>query len=200
MTRHNQFTGAMIWTVLVGYSLVPSARADILYEQRTDYSTRYPAQCYPDLPDFSIYEFDDFQVGDRGWTINRVTVHGYEQGTAAMNTGVYLAFVSGPDFNLVDEVFHGYEDTDGNLVFDDLDLYLQPGTYLWITAWVERVFLDGGGQWFWWVMRRVTGSEEFFHNPGGGVGWGTEPQPGSNHFIGPADLAFTIEGTEDPPR
>jgi len=199
MTRRDRLASAATWTALV-FLLVPSARGDILYEQLTDHSTYYPAQYFTDIPDYSIYEFDDFQVGDRAWIVNRVTVYGHEQGMPELNSGVYLAFTTAPDFGLVDEVFSGYEDTEGNLVFDDLDLYLEPGSYLWITAWVERFFLDGGGQWFWRITHPVTGSEEYFHNPGGGYRMGTDPQPGSSHFGSPADLAFTIEGTEDPPH
>jgi hypothetical protein len=176
-----------------------SARADILYQQLTDRSNYFPSQNFTDIPTFSIYEFDDLRTS--GWAVNRITVYGHEQGNPDLNTGVHLAFTAAPDFRLVmagNTIYNGVEDASGNLVFDNLNLHLTAGSSLWMTAWVDRNYLGGGDQWYWWINRQVTGSEEYFHNPGGGYGWGTEPLPGSSHFLFRADLAFTIEGSQDP--
>jgi hypothetical protein len=158
-----------------------------------------PSDTLTDLPDFSCYEFDDFVVGSTGWTVTKVTVAGYEDGDATFNTGVKLAITTAADFTMVTTTYDGVEDDSGNLVFDNLNIALDAGATLWITAWVERTYV-GGGQWYWLTANdgNPVGSEEIFHNPGGLFGQGTDPIKGSVVFGNAADLAFTIEGTVGP--
>jgi hypothetical protein len=179
-------------------SFAAGVRADILYQQMPG-ASQVPSQAFTDTPDFSTYEFDDFVVGATGWTVTKITIVGSEQGDPTMNAGVKLAISTAGDANLVTTTYDGVEDATGNLIFDNLNIALDPGVTLWITAWVERSF-DPGGQWFWSTANdgQPVGNEEIFDNPGGGFGYGTDPIPGSMVFTTPADLAFTIEGTANP--
>jgi hypothetical protein len=189
---------ATLLAVLAASSFAVGVRGDILYQQMPG-NSQVPSQTFTDVPDFSTYEFDDFVVGATGWTVTKITVAGVDAGDPTLNTGVKLALTTGADFTLVANttVYDGVEDGTGNLVFDNLNITLSPGVTLWLTAWVERSFTPGG-QWYWVTADdgQPVGSEEFFHNPGGGFGSGTDPLPGSMVFgTPPADLAFTIEGT-----
>jgi hypothetical protein len=189
---------AAIMAVVAAGSFAAGVRGDVLYQQ-TPGNSHVPSQTFMDAADFSTYEFDDFVVGDTGWTVSKITIAGFEQGDPTVNTGVKLAIITGADHNLATTTYDGVEDETGSLVFDNLSIALDPGATLWITAWVERSF-DPGGQWFWSTANdgNPVGSEEIFHNPGGGFGSGTDPIPGSMVFGAPADLAFTIEGTKGP--
>jgi hypothetical protein len=176
---------------------VSPGRGDVLYGQDPSAdSTTATSQTITDFPTFSAYQFDDFVVPDAGWTVTKVTIPGVEQGDPSFNTAVKLAITTVADFTQVTTTYDGVEDAMGNLVFDGLNINLAAGTY-WISAWVERSFADGG-QWFWLRANEdsgVVGSEEYFHNPGGDYGYGTDPIPGSMVYGIPGDLAFTIEGT-----
>lgn len=108
-------------------------------------------------------------------------------GTAAGFDGIFVDF-SG---TYVDE---GYPES--TLQFDLGGYQLDPGTY-WISAWVVRPY-TGGSQWYWKRTTPIWGSEEYFHNPGGGFGLGTDPVPGGDVFGEPADMAFLIEGVPEP--
>jgi hypothetical protein len=174
-----------------------NVRADILYQQSPSAdSSDAVSQTFTDFPDFSTYQFDDFMIEGTTWTVTKVTINGEDHGDPRFNTGVKLAFTTVADFASVTTTYDGVQDQMGNLVFDNLNISLGAGTH-WITAWVERSFADGG-QWCWFRTNEdggVVGSEEYFHNPGGGFGSGMDPIPGSMVFGTPADLAFTIEGT-----
>ncbi len=189
---------AVIMAVVAAGSFAAGIRGDVLYQQ-TPGSSQVPSQNFTDSGDFSTYEFDDFLVRDVSWNVTKITIAGVEEGDPTLNTGVKLAITTGADFSLVTTVFDGVEDDTGSLVFDNVNSTLGFGANLWITAWVERPF-NPGGQWFWRTANdgQPVGSEEIFHNPGGGFGQGTAPIPGSTVFGTPADLAFTIEGTIGP--
>ncbi len=189
---------AAIMAILATGSIAAGVRGDVLYQQ-TPGASQVLSQTLTDLPDLSAYEFDDFVVGDTGWTVTKITIAGIEEGDPTVNTAVRLAITTAADFTLLTTTYDGVEDNAGNLVFDNLNLALDPGATLWITAWVERSF-DAGGQWLWSTANdgQPVGSEEILHNPGGGFGSGTDPIPGSLVFGTPADLAFTIEGTVGP--
>jgi hypothetical protein len=189
---------AAIIAVVAAGGFAAGVRGDVLYQQMPG-TSQVPSQNFTDSMTFSTYEFDDFVVGANGWTVSKITIAGIEQGDPTTNTGVKLALTMAADFTTVTTTYDGVEDDTGNLVFDNLNIALDPGATLWITAWVERPFTPGG-QWFWSTANDGTpvGSEEIFHNPGGDFGFGTDPIPGSMVFGTPADLAFTIEGTAGP--
>ena len=193
-----------IGAVALFAALTSKAEANTLWDQSNNLGTGVVAQEFPDFPNFSSYEFDDFVVDAPGWIVTRVTIFGQE-GTSsnpALTQRLELRILDAPSAsaNVIQSVTINL--TAGhppNLTFDNGGnplFTLDPGTY-WISAWVVRPFGGGGGQWFW---RRnntggpLNGSEHFFHNPGGGFNFGTNPIPGRNVFGTPADLGFTIEG------
>jgi hypothetical protein len=181
---------AFLGAILVG----SAARADILVSQPYDgFSPGAVSQVFPDFPTFSTKSFDDVVVSSPGWIVNSVTIFGQEQGDPTQNLSVKLQFASSANFNDSSTVYTGTEDTNGNLLFTGLNINLSPATY-WLSAWVVRPELPTGGQWFWDQTTPVTGSEYIFHNPGGGLGFGTSPMPGSTISGSPADLAFVIQG------
>src|SRR5438552_3413377 len=122
-----------ILAVVTAGSLAAGVRGDILY-QHTPGNGQAPSQVFPDFPDYSVYEFDDFAVDAAGWTVTKITIAGVEEGDPKLNTGVKLAITTGADFSLVTTTYDGVEDESGNLVFDNLNLTLDPGATLWITA------------------------------------------------------------------
>ena len=193
-----------IGAVALFAALTSKAEANTLWDQSNNLGTGVVAQEFPDFPNFSSYEFDDFVVDAPGWIVTRVTIFGQEGSSSnpALTQRLELRILDAPSAsaNVIQSVTINL--TAGhppNLTFDNGGnplFTLDPGTY-WISAWVVRPFGGGGGQWFW---RRnntngpLNGSEHFFHNPGGGFNFGTNPIPGRNVFGTPADLGFTIEG------
>jgi hypothetical protein len=191
---------AAIMAIVAASGFAAGVRGDVLYQQ-TPGNSQVSSQTFTDAMDFSTYEFDDFVVGATAWTVSKVTIAGNEEGDPMTNTAVKLAITTAADFTMITTTYDGIEDQTGNLVFDNLNIALDPGATVWITAWVERSSTPGLlNQWFWSTADdgNPIGSEEIFHNPGGGFGFGTDPIPGSMVFGTPADLAFTIEGTAGP--
>ena len=188
---HPRFHSLLALTVASLF--LPAARGDILDLNPPDGRSYDSSQDFTDLPTFSMYGFHAFTVGQRGWIVDKVTIYGKELGNPDLNTGVYLAFLSAPDSRLIDDAntSSGYEDDDGNLVFDKLNLHFKPGP-MWVASWVGRPY--AGWQWYWRTAAIDHGSEAYFHNPGGGHGWGTEPFPVSAHMPA-SDLAVLIDGT-----
>jgi hypothetical protein len=88
---------------------------------------------------------------------------------------------------------NGVETANASLDINFQSQPLQAGSYR-ITAFVLRPF-ELGGQWFWYRTTPVTGSEEYYYNPGGGWGVGTASIPGSQEFGSAANMAFSLHGT-----
>lgn len=169
-----------------------------LWDQSSSLGGGVVAQDFPDFPNYSTYEFDDFVVAAPGWNVTRVTIYGAERGNSSFTTSLELRILDAPDANANVVASATVSPAAGhgpNLVFDNgATLFtLSPGTY-WISAWVVRPFGGGGGQWYWLRNGSSNGSEHYFHNPGNGFGSGTNPIPGSVVFGTPSDLGFTIEG------
>ena len=172
-----------------------------LWDQSSNLASGAVAQDFTDFPNYSTLEFDDFVVAAPGWIVTRVTIYGIEQGSSAATLSLELRILDAPDANANVVASATVSPAAGhgpNLVFGNGSnslFTLNPGTY-WISAWIVRPFGNGGGQWFWRRNNEnsPTGSEHYFHNPGGGFGSGTNPIPGSQVFQTPADLGFTIEG------
>jgi len=166
----------------------------VLWNQPWDgVSAGVVAQEFSDFPPYSSYEFDDFAVPAGGWLIDKVIIYGVEQGLPQYNTGVQLSFTGSPGY--AGGQYIGSQ-VGQDLVFNLPNVPLGQGTW-WISGWVQRPF-GTGGQWFWNRTLPVTGSEHYFHNPGGGFGYGTSPIPGTTIYGSAADLAFRIEGTPEP--
>jgi hypothetical protein len=193
-----------IGTIALFAALTSKAEASILWDQSNNLGTiAVVAQEFTDIPNYSSYEFDDFVVGAPGWIVTRVTIFGQEddeiESNPALTQRLELRILDAPSAsaNVIQSVTINL--TAGhppNLTFGDGDnplFTLNPGTY-WISAWVVRPFGGGGGQWYWRRNNTLNGSEHFFHNPGGGFGYGTNPIPGSTVFGSRADLGFRIEG------
>jgi hypothetical protein len=192
-----------IGTIALFAALTSKAEASILWDQSNNLGTiAVVAQEFTDIPNYSSYEFDDFVVGAPGWIVTRVTIFGQEDveipNNPALTQRLELRILDAPSAsaNVIQSVTinltagHPPDLTFGNGVSPLFTL--NPGTY-WISAWVVRPFTNGG-QWFWRRNNTLNGSEHFFHNPGGGFGYGTNPIPGRDVFYTPADLGFTIEG------
>ncbi len=180
--------------------ILTNATAQVLYDQAYDgTSSGAVAQDFTDFPNFSTYEFDDFTVGAPGWIVTRVTIPGTERGNSNFTTSLELRILDAPSASATVVASATVSPAAGhgpNLVFGDgvNPLFtLTPGNY-WISAWVRRPFGGGGGQWYWLRTTPVSGSQHFFHNPGGGFGVGNNPVPGQNVFGSAADLSFRIEG------
>ena len=179
--------------ILAGLGLAAAhpANAQVLYAQPYD-GTSYSivSQVFPDLPNFTSYCFDDFNVTGPGWDISQVTAYGTEKGVAGMNTAVSLAFTTVADASAIATTYNGVEDASGNLVFTQ-PIHLDPGNYF-ITAFVTREVKDGGGEWYFKETTPTHGQDSYFSNPGGGFGLGTTP-----FHVNPGyDLAFEIDGTQ----
>jgi hypothetical protein len=192
-----------IGTIALFAALTSKAEASILWDQSNNLGTiAVVAQEFTDIPNYSSYEFDDFVVGAPGWIVTRVTIFGQEDveipNNPALTQRLELRILDAPSAsaNVIQSVTinltagHPPDLTFGNGV--NQLFTLNPGIY-WISAWVVRPF-GGGGQWFWRRNNTLNGSEHFFHNPGGGFGYGTNPIPGSTVFGSQADLGFRIEG------
>jgi hypothetical protein len=171
-----------------------------LWDQSGSLGAGTVAQAFPDFPNFTTYEFDDFTVAAPGWNVKRVTIYGTERSGSNPNltTTLELRILDAPNAsaNVIASVSVPGAGHAPDLVFGDgsTTLFtLSPGTY-WISAWVVRPFGGGGGQWFWLRNGSSNGSEHYFHNPGGGFGVGTNSIPGSVVFGTPSDLGFLIEG------
>lgn len=185
--------------IFVGVALAAcgSVSADILWHQPYDgTSPRITSQKYTDAIAQSTYLFDDFFVGSGGWTVNKITVYGFETGNSAANVGVFLKLSAIASINAPGQVFAGSQ-IGNNLVFNLPDVYLTP-SYMWLTAYVERPM--SGGSWQWNTTTPTTVNQFMVHNPGGGLGLGTSPVLGSKLpqlANKPKDLSFTIEGTQE---
>ncbi|MGQ9658450.1 MAG: PEP-CTERM sorting domain-containing protein [Fimbriimonadales bacterium] len=180
-------------------SAVALSSASVLWDQSNSLVGGVVAQEFSDFPNYTTYEFDDFVVAAPGWDVKRVTIYGVEGGNPAFTLSLRLRIFDAPDANANVVASATVSPAAGhgpNLVFGDgvnTLFTLTPGTY-WISAWVERPFGGGGGQWYWARNGSSNGSEHYFHNPGGGFGYGTNPVLGSVVFGSPSDLGFTIEG------
>ena len=181
------------------FSVVGFASADVLWDQPYDgLSSGTVAQNFSDYPTYSSYELDDFVVGGGGWSVSDVSIYGIDLGNPAYNTAVKVAVYAVPDATSapVAGPFTGTQ-VGADLIFSGLSATLSPGTY-WISGWVDRPY-SGGGQWYWnRTTSTANGSEHYFHNPGGGFGYGGASIPGSVIFGTPSDQAFTIQGVEIP--
>lgn len=185
--------------VVASIAAFNTAQADILWDQPAT-SGGAASQDFTDFPTFSIFAFDDFVVSGPGWFVDTVTMVGSGSTGAnpGMNLDVVLRIQDNASFTSPGTIYaeiHQNQFTN-TLTFNLPSVMLAPGTYV-ISAWVQRPFGGGGGQWFWTASSTTNGSGAFQHNPGGGFGIGTDPFPflvGGN----PSDLNFTIEGTEVP--
>jgi hypothetical protein len=175
-------------------ALVLPAQADTLWNQPWDgvsssvTSTEYTYALYAS---YSCRAFDDFTVGPGGWTVQKVTVYGYDSGETPK-----LAFTSSADCSAIGTTYSGTQVGAGSeteFVFDlGSGVYVAPGDW-WITSWAVQ---ENG--WFWDTTTTVTGSEAYWHNPGDGLGYGTTPTTLQSLVGAPRDLAFKIEGTAVP--
>jgi len=178
--------------ILAGLGLAAAhpANAQVLYAQLYDgVSVAASSQVFTDLPQLSVYSFDDFAVTGTGWDISKVTASGTDYGNPNANTAVSLAFTT-PDASAIGTTYAGAEDTSGNLVFTQ-SIHLNPGNYF-ITAFVTRP--TSGGQWGFNETTPVRGQSFYLSNPGGGFGFGTTPY----HIDPRHDLAFEIDGAPSP--
>ncbi len=153
------------------------------------------AQYFGDFAAYSTEELDDFSTSV-AYNVTTFTCPGVEAGGGGgLNTAVTAVIRASANATAppVMTSISGSEDPFGVLTCDFGGQNLPPGNY-WISAFVTRNFGGGGGQWFWNQTTPVTGSEEFFHNPGGGFGFGGAPIPGSVVFGVPRDQAFTLQG------
>jgi len=169
-------------------ALVLPAQADVLWNQPTAAGAN--AVSSQDYITWSCRGFDDFTAGALGWTVNKVTVYGYEMGSGGTPK---LAFTTSANNTAIGTTYTGTEVGAGSaadFVFDLPDVYVAPGDW-WITSWIVRPDPEGTmNQWFWDYITPVTGSEAYWQLSG------SSPVPlGSSLYTYPKDLAFKIEGT-----
>lgn len=177
-----------------------AAQAVVLYEQLTDGNNCAVAQDFPDFATFSAYEFDEFVVpAGELWCVNEFFCAGTELGDPSQNQEIHLRIQQNANFTTPGTL---YADINaplsvyvaGNLTIPVTPLaILGPGTY-YVSTWIKRPFGGGGGQWFWCMTLTINGTEQWFHNPGGAFGFGTDPVPGSTVFGAPEDEDFRLSG------
>ncbi|MBV6457310.1 MAG: hypothetical protein HONBIEJF_00418 [Fimbriimonadaceae bacterium] len=196
---HRSLIAALTAAACSSYGLV-------IYEKRPDTSgSAYISQDFPDFPSYSTATFDDVHLA---WPspLGRISIYGLELGDPAFNEGVFLGIGTAPGYDAITKIYPGAyvaqprsstaSPLRGNLEFDLAgDVY--SGT-IWVSAWVRRPY-SNGGQWFWLVnSRTVDWSENYGHNPGGGLGLGSDPFPWRYNFGMPADSAMTVRYAELP--
>jgi hypothetical protein len=157
------------------------------------------AQQDPVGSDANFYHFDNFIAFSPGATIERVTIYGFEDvgSTNGADVAYHLRITALPSFTNPGPIYYDLMTSpqsttyrNGDLVFDH-NIALNVGEY-WISAWVERPF--SAGKWFWRGTTPISFNQEHWsHNPGGGLGFGTNPAPGSSIYGAQADLAFRLE-------
>lgn len=187
---------------------VVAANADVYDQPYDGTSTGVASQNFSDFTDASTYAFDDVTVAG-GWNITQVVIRGQEAGVANQTVASHLRFTQNHSFTapgttgLSFDVAGSANLAAGVLTFNlpgSSGMPLAAGTW-WISAWIDRPF-GTGGQWFWNQTTPVRGSEGWIHNPGGGIGFGTNPVPLSNQNVpgsnGPRDLSFQITYTPVP--
>ena len=178
--------------ILAGLGLAAAhpANAQVLYAQPSTSLGSSLSQVYSDLPQYTVYSFDDFTVTGTGWDISKVTAFGNDGGYPGLNTAVSLAFTTEPNASAVPDVsaitttYGGAEDTSGNLVFTQ-PIHLNAGNYF-ITAFVTRKVSDGFRPWEFKETKVVHGQDFYLGNSG------LTPF----HYDPGHDLAFEIDGAQ----
>jgi hypothetical protein len=188
------------WYVLICASigLVTLCSAQDLWHQPWDGATSgRQSQSDTAASAADIYQFDNFVVSAPGWVVRRITIYGAEDtGGPGNDVSYHLRLQAFPSFTNPGFVFYNFTKLpgsgayqSGNLIFDN-EFTLAPGDY-WLTAWVERPLSAGR-----WLLRGTTpvfGEQHRTHNPGGALGFGTEPVVGSTIYGEPRDLTFRIQ-------
>ncbi len=190
---------AMIFLVVLASG---AARADVIVEQVYDgSSSSRTSQEFPDFLDFSTFQLDDFTTTQE-WLVTTLTVPGTE--TADPNdtnidvvAEIWSDLPEDPNCANTGQLVmsaHGTEDeATAILSFDFEGQSLPAGTY-WLRAYVVRNFGDHV-LWKWYSTTPVSGSEAYYYNPGGALGYGSCPIPGSERYGEERDMAFRLEGT-----
>ncbi len=184
---------------LVAVGICSVAVADVIVDQPWDgvaFSAR--AQVYPDFPDFDVFQLDDFSI-DQAYAITNMIGPGVDVGIPEANIAVVGEIWDGlPGVfggRLVMTSVDGFEDPVTHTLFIDFGGQVLGAGEYWIAAYVVREFGAGGSyNWYRTNDDNPNGSEQWFYNPGGGFGLGTDPVPGSVVFDTPADMAFVLEG------
>jgi hypothetical protein len=199
--RRNQIL-AMVMVALSISS--PTARAgNVLVTDPYDgTSAGVPSQIFTDtLVNYASWNteaFADFTVTGSGWLVTGATFYGQDQGNPTQDVSVNMQILSAPGFT-TNSMGSGTEDASSNLDFNNLNLFLAPGTY-WITAWIDRPELTGG-QWFWDMTNDVSpGLAQFeIQDPGAALLNDPTPTPGDAAYgPSPLGLAFTLYGSAVP--
>lgn len=189
-----------ICAIIMFLGVTVKAEALIIIDQSaysTDNSSRI-SQLFTDYPDYSAYDFDDFDAGSN-YYIDLLTIYGYETGSSGYNV------------DIIGEIWDGLPGSYGGSMImssvsgtqsgSDLAInfggqYLPAGNNYWITAYVKRPY-STGGQWFWHPTGSVNnGSNAYFYNPGGAFGFGTDPIPDNTIFSLQSDMALKLEGRD----
>jgi hypothetical protein len=189
-------------TILLAAFVGGAALGDVVVDQSYDGSSASrTAQEFPDFSDFSVFQLDDFTTTQE-WLLTTLTVPGTETGDPnESNIDVIAELWSDlpedPNCGTTGELVllaHGTEDAaTATLSFDFESQSLPPGTY-WLRAYIVRNFGDHG-LWKWYSTTPVSGSEAHYYNPGGSLGYGGCPIPGSERYGEQRDMAFRLEGT-----
>lgn len=173
----------------------------VIWDQPWDEETEngYVAQVFPDMQEFSAFQFDDFKT-TKDHAITMLVVVGFEDpddppGDPEENIDVigliWDGLPGGMGGRVVLASVEGAEDAETGMLMIDFGGQVLPGGSYWLTAYVVRPF-DPGGQWLWQATLPVRDSQEYFYNPGGGFGLGSEPLPGAEVFGVARDMAFTL--------
>lgn len=167
----------------------PDPVAEVIVDQPSGGTGQHiGSQDYPDVPASSRFTFDDVVI-IRSYGLTSLTAYGGETtGNPVDNVAVYATIYSSPDWMTTPIVSTSGTQIGVDLLFDFGGALLPPGTY-WLSAYVVRA--NSKGQWR--LRLPIRGSQAYWHNPGGGSGYGTPPLPAGD-VLEQADVAFVLSG------
>lgn len=154
------------------------------------------SQDFPDMPADSTSCLDDFTITS---ALDLVSLVVFGQDSLAQpgpDVAVLARIFLAPDLTSTPLFTVSGVRTGDDLSFDMTGISLGPGTY-WLSAQVSRP-LASGDRWGWIVSSTANGQQAMLHNPGGGLGLGTEPISIGDLGSPAWDMAFRLEAVPAP--
>ncbi|MCX5641476.1 MAG: hypothetical protein NT059_11805 [Planctomycetota bacterium] len=178
--------------------LLSASQAAVIANQPYGQTYAITSQHMPDVLANSAQAYDDFSL-DTTTDLSALTIYGVENGHPGYNISVVMQITS--SVGIAAPVLFTTTGTQvgENLVFDLTGMQLVAGHY-WLSAFVVRPILTGGGQWFWGESTTTNGEPAMWQNPGNGYGLGSTPILASQFSNGGSayDMAFILKGTAAP--
>jgi len=174
----------------------------VLLEQSSDGTGGQIAMSFDDagFSDFSLKMWDDFTLdAPRTLTTGRAEFNESWDGFGVIPFLVEVADMPGGSEAgaTVVATTMGHAEVGSNIVEWAFDNVMLPEGAWWLSVRATGGFQSFGTvAWQFANNGAPSGSEAYYHNPGGGWGNGTNPQPISQVNGLPRDMAFTLDGFE----